>query len=188
MYRILKNQQQLLEFLRNQFDLTGKIPSWEATAEYFEVSLAEIIFHVEKLLRSRRLLKVPLLGYVLMSADGELYRSNQKEFRNKSHLELSFDSRVPYGASDSSVVFYLLRDFREPFRLRRGDFVIVNAVPGWKPDSGDLVAVRCGNLFFIKLCMCCESRMRMPVPDYIYIPGDSKFEVIGAISGIYRNM
>ena len=61
MYRILKNQQQLLEFLRNQFDLTGKIPSWEATAEYFEVSLAEIIFHVEKLLRSRRLLKVPLL-------------------------------------------------------------------------------------------------------------------------------
>lgn len=188
MCRKLNNQQQLLDFLRNHFDRTGKIPSFESAAEYFEVPLAEISFYVEKLLHSRCLTNVPLLGYMLLDSDGKLYRNNPKEFFDKSHFELSLDPMIPYGASNSSVVFYLLRDFRELFKLRRGDFVIVRAIPERKPNPGDIVAVRENNFFFIKLCMYEKSGKFMPVPDYIYDPGDTGSEVIGAVSGIYRNM
>ena len=150
---LTEKQQQLWNFLSEYIDTCGTFPKFKDIAEKFDISIAAASHNLDALANKNRLAKNSKLGYLLINENGTLHTGAGDEHTPGDYqLELSLALPENYRKTDEeNLVFKLKSDLLNQCSIRNGDLLEMTFTTPGTLKSGDLVVIRRGMSFFIRL-------------------------------------
>lgn len=150
---LTEKQQELWDFLRKYIDISKVFPTLKTVAQHFNISEAAVSRRIDNLAKKGRLIKDPALGFLLLNQDDSVYHGKHKRrYHNNPSVELYLVQLDDYiKMNESNLIFQVKDDFLEQCSINSGDLLEVQNIKIRQLKIGDLVVVRSGMEFFVRL-------------------------------------